>query len=130
MATKNFQEMSRDELLEYCREKRREGVPYYTLDHFFKHHKIGPETVKYIVSTLDAEERAENTEDSGPLPQKKKRKNLRWIPPVVQGLVGFACLISGFSLWHNSDQRSLAGLFFLVGIYALFKALKNFIKLD
>ena len=129
METKNFQEMSRDELLEYCREKRREGVPYYTLDHFFKHHKIAPETVKYIVSTLDAEERAENTE-SGDLPQKRKRKNLRWIPPVVQGFVGFACLISGFSLWQESDQKSLAGLFFLVGVYALFKALVNFIKLE
>jgi hypothetical protein len=129
MATKNFQEMSRDELLAYCREKRKAGVPYYTLDHFFKHHNIEREKVRYVVAQLDAEERKPD-DSSGSLPKRKQRRNLRWVPPVIQTIVGFGCLVVGFSLLSEGTHNSLGGLFLLVGVYALFKALKNFIKLD
>jgi len=129
MTTKNFQEMSPDELLDYCREKRKDGVPYYTLDHFFKHHHIDRETVRYVVAQLDAEERKPEA-SSGPLPKASKRRNLRWVPPVVQGIVGFVCLVVGFSLLSEGNQNTLAGLFLLVAVYGLFKALKNFIKLN
>jgi len=129
MAQQKFSEMSHDELLEYCRQRRKEGVSYYTLNHFFQQHHIEHEKVKYVVNQLDEEERKFVTEE-GELPAKGKKKNLRWLAPVIQAVVGFGCLLLGFSLFRGEQDKMVSGLFFLVGAYALLKALINFVKLD